>query len=169
MYSCHLLLISSASVGSILFLSYTEPIFSWNTPLVSLIFLKRCLVFPFYCFPLFLCTDPKGRLSYISLLFFGTLHSDGSIFAFFLFFSLLFTAFYKASSDSHFAFLHFFSLQMFLISASCTVSWASVLSSSGTLSGSIPWMHFSLLLYNRKGLDLVHTGMVWCSSLLSSI
>ena len=28
-----------------------------NIPLVSLIFLKRSLVFPFYCFPLFLCTD----------------------------------------------------------------------------------------------------------------
>ena len=26
-------------------------------PLASLIFLKRSLVFPFYCFPLFLCTN----------------------------------------------------------------------------------------------------------------
>ena len=41
MYSCHLLLISSASVGSIPFLSFIEPIFAWNVPLVSLIFLKR--------------------------------------------------------------------------------------------------------------------------------
>ena len=40
-YSCHLLLISSASVRSLPFLFFIEPIFSWNIPLVSLIFLKR--------------------------------------------------------------------------------------------------------------------------------
>ena len=45
MYSCHLFLISSASVRSILFLCFIEPIFAWNVPLVSLIFLKRSLVF----------------------------------------------------------------------------------------------------------------------------
>ena len=42
-YSCHLFLISSASVRSIPFLSFIEPIFAWNAPLVSLIFLKRSL------------------------------------------------------------------------------------------------------------------------------
>ena len=46
MYSCHLFLISSASVRSIPFLFFIEPIFAWNVPLVSLIFLKRSLVFP---------------------------------------------------------------------------------------------------------------------------
>ena len=40
-YSCHLFLIASASVRSIPFLSFIEPIFAWNIPLVSLIFLKR--------------------------------------------------------------------------------------------------------------------------------
>ena len=45
-YSYHLFLISSASVRSIPFLSFIEPIFAWNVPLVSLIFLKRSLVFP---------------------------------------------------------------------------------------------------------------------------
>ena len=49
-YSCHLFLISSASVTSILFLSFIEPIFAWSIPLVSLIFLKRSLVFPFLLF-----------------------------------------------------------------------------------------------------------------------
>ena len=40
-YSCHLFLkISSASVRSIQFLSFIEPIFAWNVPLVSLTFLK---------------------------------------------------------------------------------------------------------------------------------
>ena len=50
--SCHVFLISSASVRSIPFLSFIEPIFAWNVPLVSLIFLKRSLVFHF---TLFLC------------------------------------------------------------------------------------------------------------------
>ena len=46
-YSCHLFLLSSASVRSRPFLSFIEPIFAWNVPLVSLIFLKRSLVFSF--------------------------------------------------------------------------------------------------------------------------
>ena len=46
-YSCHLFLISSASV--IPFLSFIEPIFAWNVPLVSLIFL-RSLVCPIVLF-----------------------------------------------------------------------------------------------------------------------
>ena len=46
MYSYHLFLISSASVKSLQFLSFIEPIFAWNVPLVSPIFLKRSLVFP---------------------------------------------------------------------------------------------------------------------------
>ena len=49
-YSCHLFLISSASVRSIPFLSFIEPIFAWNVPLVSPIFLKRSLVFPILLF-----------------------------------------------------------------------------------------------------------------------
>ena len=48
--------------------------------------------------------------------------------------SLLFVAISKASSDSHFAFLHFFFLGMVLIPVSCTVSQTSVHSSLGTLS-----------------------------------
>ena len=49
-YSCHLFLISSASVRSTQVLSFIEPIFAWNVPLVSLIFLKRSLVFPILLF-----------------------------------------------------------------------------------------------------------------------
>ena len=45
-YSFHLFLISSASVRSISHLSFIVPMFAWNVPLVSLIFLKRSLVFP---------------------------------------------------------------------------------------------------------------------------
>ena len=52
----------------------------------------------------------------------------------FLFASLLFTAICKASSDNHFAFLHFFFLGMVLITASYAMSHASVHHSSSTLS-----------------------------------
>ena len=48
--------------------------------------------------------------------------------------SLLFSAICKASSDSHFAFLHFFFFEMVLITVSCTMSQTSIHSSSGTLS-----------------------------------
>ena len=51
-----------------------------------------------------------------------------------LFDYLLFTAICKAFSDSHFAFLHFFFLQMVLIPVSCTMSRTSIHSSSNTLS-----------------------------------
>ena len=95
LYSCHLFLICSVSIRNMRFLSFIVPILAWNVPLVSVIFLMRSLVFPFCCFPLFLCTVQLGRLSYLSLLFFRTLHSDRCIFRLllclsFLFFSQLF-------------------------------------------------------------------------------
>ena len=48
--------------------------------------------------------------------------------------SLLFPAICKASSDNHFAFLHFFFLGMVLIAASSKLLQISTYSSSGTLS-----------------------------------
>ena len=48
--------------------------------------------------------------------------------------SLLFSAICKASSDNHFAFLHFFFLGMVLIPVSYAMSRTSIHSSSGTLS-----------------------------------
>ena len=60
--------------------------------------------------------------------------------------SLVFSAIYKASSDNHFAFLHFFFLGMVLIPVSCTMSQTSVHSSSSTLSDLVPLIYFSLPL-----------------------
>ena len=83
-YSCQLFLISSASVGSITFLSFIEPIFGWNVPLVSPIFLKRSLVFPILLFSS-ISLHWSLRRAFLSLLvFFGTLHSNGNIFPFLL-------------------------------------------------------------------------------------
>ena len=92
-----------------------------NVPLVSLIFLKWSLFFPILLFSSILCIDHWGRLSYLSLLYFGTLHSDGITFLFFFVFHFSsFSAICKASSDKLFAFLHFFFLGMVLITASST-------------------------------------------------
>ena len=85
---------------------------------------------PVYYFPLFVCIDHWWRLSYLSLLFFGILHSDGYSFPFLLFASLLFSAICKASSDNHFVFLPFFFFGMVLITASYTMPWICVHRSS---------------------------------------
>ena len=135
-YSCHLFFISSASLRSIPFLSFIVPIFAWNVPLVSLIFLKRFLVFPILLFSS-ISLQWLMRKAFLSLL--AILWNSAFKWLYISFSplplaSLLFSAIYKASSDNHFAFLHFFFLGMVLIPASCTMSWTSVHSSSGALS-----------------------------------
>ena len=119
-YSCHLFLISSAYVRSIPFLSFIVPIFAWNVPLVSLIFLKRSLVFLILFFPSISLHWSLQKASCLSLLFFETLHSNGYIFPFLLCFWLL--CFSQLFVDNHFAFLHFFFLGIVLLHVSCTMS-----------------------------------------------
>ena len=73
-YSYHLFLISSAFVTSLPFLSFIMPIFAWNVPLVSLIFLKRLLAFPillFYFISLH-CSLEKAFLSLLAILWNST-------------------------------------------------------------------------------------------------
>jgi len=69
-YYGHLFLISCASVRSIPFLSFIVPIFAWNVPLVSLIFLKRSLVFPILLFSSisFHCSLKKAFLFLLAIL-----------------------------------------------------------------------------------------------------
>ena len=135
-YSCHLFLISSASVRSIPFLSFIGPIFAWNIPLVSLIFLKRSLVFPILLFSSISLhwSLRKVFLSVLAILWNSAFKWVYLSFSPLPFTSLLFSAICKASSDNHFVFLHYFFLGIVLIPASCTMSWTSVHSSSGTLS-----------------------------------
>ena len=72
-----------------------------------------------------------------------------------------FSAICKASSDSHFAFLHFFFLGMVLITTSCTTyDPPSIVLQGLCLSDLISWINFSLPLYNCKGFDLGHIRMV---------
>ena len=112
-YYCHLFLISPASVRSIPFPSFIEPIFAWNIHLVSLIFLKRSLAFP-----ILLCSSislhwslRKAFLSLLAILWnsaFKWIISCPFFISFYLS-SLLFSAICKVSSDSHFAFFISFS------------------------------------------------------------
>jgi len=138
-HSCHLL-ISSASVRSITFLSFFVPLFAWNVPLVSLIFLKRCLVFPILLFPSISLhwSLRKAFLSLLAILWNSAFRWVYLSFSPLLFTYLLFTAICKASSDSHFAFLHFFFLGMVFLPVSCTISWTSIHRSSDTLSDLAP-------------------------------
>ena len=87
------------------------------------------------------------------------IHSDHSFDYMELCLSLLFSAIFKASLDSHFAFFIFFFFEIVLVSTSCTMLWTSVHSSSGTLSDLTPWLYLSLLLYNHKGFELGHIWM----------
>ena len=89
-YFYHLFLICSASVKPLLFLSFIEPIFACNVPLLSLIFLKRFLVFPNLLFSSISSYWSLKKAFLISLLFFEILHSDGYIFPLLLCLSILF-------------------------------------------------------------------------------
>ena len=134
-YSCHLFLISSASVRSVPFLSFIEPIFAWNVPLVSLSFLKRSLDFPILLFfSISLHWSVRNAfLSLLAIIWNSAFKWVYLSFSSLPFTSLLFTAICNVSSDKHFAFFHYFSLGMVLIPAFSTMSWTSVHSSSDTL------------------------------------
>ena len=146
MFSCHLSLISSASVRSLPFLSFILTVFAWRYPLISPIFLKIFSLSNLHCVYLFISISiyllafisifHLRRLSYLSLLFSGTLHSDGYIFLSLSplpFASLLSSAIYKASSHNHFAILHFLLFGMVWVTASYT-EYNSIHSFSSTSS-----------------------------------
>ena len=137
-YSCHLYLISSASVRPLLFLSFIVPILAWNVPLISPVFLKRSLVFPILLFSStsLHCSLKKAFLSLLAILWTSAFSWVYLSLSPLLFTFLISSAICKASSDNYFAFLHFFFFVMVLIAAFCTMLWTSVHSSSGTLSTS---------------------------------
>ena len=108
-YSWHLL-ISSASVRSIPFLSFIVSIFAWNVPLVSLIFLMGSLVFPILLFSSISLhwSLRKVFLSLLALLWNSAFKCVCLSFSPLLLASLLFSAICKVSSGNHFTFLDFF-------------------------------------------------------------
>ena len=135
-YSCHLFLIYSASVRSIAFLSFIGSVLCMKCSLGSSHFLEEIssLSHSVVCLYFFaLITEEDFLISSCYSLELCIQMLISFIFSFaFCFFS--FTAICKASSDSHFAFLHFFSMGMVLIPVSCTMSQTSFHSSLGSLS-----------------------------------
>ena len=135
-YSWHLFLMPSSSVRYIPFSSFIGLTFAWNLPLISLIFLKRLLVFPIlllFSIPLQLSLR-KAFLSLFVILWNCSFRWVYLYFSPLPLTSLIFTAICKASSGNSFVLLHFLFLGMVYITASSIMLWASIHSSSGILS-----------------------------------
>ena len=115
-YSCHLFLISSASVKSIPFLSFIVPMFAWNIPLVSLIFLKRSLVFPILLFPVSLHWSLRTAFLFLLAILWNSAFKWVYLsFSPLLFASLLFSAIVRPPQTT---------ILPFCISFSCGWSWS---------------------------------------------
>ena len=136
------------------------PIFAWNLPLISPIFLKRSLVFPLLFSSISLHHSwKKAFLSLLAILWNSAFSWTYLSFSTLLFASLLSSTIFKTYSDNHFAFLHFFSLRWF---------WSlppvqyykplSIVLQAFCLPDLIPWIYLSAPLYNHKGFDL---GCTW--------
>ena len=91
-------------------------------------FLEEISSLSHFNFFLFACIVHLGTFYYLSLLLFGTLHSNGCIFLFS--FAFCFPSFLSyllgLQRHSRFTFSPFFFLVMVLITASCTMSWTSI-------------------------------------------
>ena len=133
-YSCHLFLISFASASPYCFCPLFCPSLHEIFPLISQIFLKRSLVFPFLLSSLLHCSLKKGFLFSPSY----SLEICIQMGITFLFASFLFSAIFKASSDNHFAILRLFLLGIVLVTASCSMLQTSARSSSDSLTDLIP-------------------------------
>ena len=109
-YSCYLFLISSASVRSIWCLFFIVSNFDWNVPLVSLIFLKKSLVFPILLFSSISLywSHRKTFLPLLAILWNSAFRWVKRKVPLLLLTSFFSSAICKASLDNHFAFLHFF-------------------------------------------------------------
>ena len=145
MYSCRFFLISSVSA------LYCAHLCMKCSLGISNFLEEISSLSHFNCFALFLCTVHFGRLSYLSLLFSGTLHSFGSLFPF-LCLLLLFLSqlFIRPLQTTILGIFLFFFLGMVLIKASRTMLRTSVHSSPGTLSIRSNPLNLSLPLYNQS-------------------
>ena len=103
--------------------------------LVIFNFLKRSLVFPILLFSSasLHCSLLEGFLTLLDILWNSAFRLVYISFSPLPFTSLLFSAICQASSDHHFAFLHYFFLWMLFITTSYTMLPSSIHSSSGTL------------------------------------
>ena len=146
-----------------MFLSFILSIFAWTVPLVSLIFLRRSLIFPTLLFS-YISLHWSLRKSFLSLLAFLWNSAFRWVYPSFSplpFASLLFSAFVKSPQTT---------ILPFCVSFSWGWSWSqlpvqcheppSIVHQVLCLSDLVPWIYLSLPLYNHMGFDLGHTWMV---------
>ena len=129
--------------------------------LVSLGFLKRSLAFSILLFSsISLHWSLRNTLSVLPILWNSAFRLIYLSFSPLPFTSFLFSATCKASSDNHFAFLHFCFLGMVwsLPRVQCYKPPYIVLQAL-CLPDLIPWIYLLLPLYNSKEFDLGHTWM----------
>ena len=105
--------------------------------------------------------DTEAFLSLLGILWNSAFKMVYLSFSLLRFTSLLFIAICKASSDNHFAFLHFFFLGMVLITASYTISrTSSIVLQALCLSDLIPWIYSrgieSILPIQEHGVSLAN-------------
>ena len=161
-YFCHLFLISSATVRSILFLSFIVPIFAWNVPLCISHFFKEIsslshYIVCFFSYFFALVTEEGFLMSPCYSLELCIQMGISFLFSFaFLFSSQLLL---RPPQTILLPFPFFFSLGDGFDHCSCSMLRISVHSSSCTLSDLTSWISLSLPLYNCKRSDLGHTWM----------
>ena len=154
-YSYHLL-ISSAPVMPLPFLSFILPILAWNIPLISLIFLKRSLVYPITLLSYISlhCSLKKPFLPFLVILWNSAFKCVYLSFCPLLFASLLFTAICQTPQTK---------ILPFCISLSWGWSWSlsliqrqeppSIVLQVLCPSDLIPWIYLSLPLWFRSYLN----------------
>ena len=148
----------SASIRAIPFLSFIEPILTWNVPLVSRIFLKRSLVFPILLFS-FIPLHWPLRKAFLSLL--AVLWNSAFKWVYFCFLLLFSELFVRPPQITIFTSCISFSLgwSWSLPPVQCQKPLSIVLQAL-CLSDLVPWIYFLLPLYIHKRFDLGHTWMV---------
>ena len=126
--------------------------------------MKRSLVFLLLLFSSISlhCSLKKAFLSLLAILWNSTFSQVYLSFSPFLFTSLLSSAICKASSDNHFAFLHFFFFGMILVTASYTMLRIYIHSSLGTLYIGFNFLHLLLT-------STVQPERIWFRSYLNGL
>ena len=159
--SGYLFLTSSASVRSIPSLSFIEPIIVWNVPLVSLVFLKRSLVFPILLFSSISLywSLRKAFLSLLAILWNSEFRCLYLSFSPLPLVSLLFSAMPPQTTILPFCICFFLGMVWSLTSVQCHKP-LSIFFQALCLSDIIPWIYLSLPLYNHKGFFKMHTWIL---------
>ena len=150
-YSCHLFLISFVSFRSIPFLSFIVPIFAGSVPFISLIFLKRSLVFPILLFSSVSLhwSLRKAFLSLLAVLWNSAFKWVYLSFSHLPFTSLLFPAICKPPQTTILPFCISFSWGWLITPPVQCHNRLSIVLQVLCLSDLIPWIYLSLPLYNQ--------------------